>query len=138
MLDLREHLRVGFYSGENNDTTWAEAEVKVKRCCEKAQEEMDKWVHADRAHVEDGLYGTIDDLKGWEAWTKTPVDCLNIDDMEPDTHPGEVDVVAMEVDEIHPDGEEDGNEREEMDDREEAESREAEEGEEEEEGYLPV
>ena len=46
---------------------------------------------------EGGLQGTIGDLKGWEAWTASPRDCLNIQDMEVDAAPGAVEADVLVV-----------------------------------------
>ena len=71
--------------------------LNVAGCYRKAEEEMNKWIAKDMSHVEDGLHGTIDDLKGWEAWTASPRDCLNIQDMEVDAAPGAVETNALVV-----------------------------------------
>jgi hypothetical protein len=44
---------------------------------------------------EGGLQGSIGDLKGWEAWTASPRDCLNIQDMEVDAATGAVKADAL-------------------------------------------
>jgi hypothetical protein len=69
----------------------------VAGCYRKAEDERNKWIAKDMSHVEDGLHGTIDDLKGWEAWTASPRDCLNIQDMEVDAAPGAVEAGALVI-----------------------------------------
>jgi hypothetical protein len=69
----------------------------VAGCYSKAEEEMGKWIAKHMSHAEDGMHGTIGDLKGWEAWAASPQDCLNIQDMEVDVAPGAVEADALVV-----------------------------------------
>ena len=82
------YLRMGFYGGAFEGSSWDPV---------NAEEEMNKWIATDVSHVEDGLHGTIGDLKGWEAWTASPRACLNIQDMEVDAAPGAVEADALVV-----------------------------------------
>ena len=71
-------------------------------CWRKAEEHINAWIAKDCDHVADGLSGSIDDLRGAEAWAETPTTCLNIMDMDVDEDPRPVDVVgAVEVDPAH-------------------------------------
>ena len=63
----------------------------------KAEGEINKWIAKDISHGEGGLHGTIGDSEGWEAWTASPRDCLNIQDMEVDAAPGAVEADALVV-----------------------------------------
>ena len=56
-------------------------------CWLKAEEETNRWISNDRAHVADGLAGTVTGSQGAEAWTKTAAGCLDIGDMELDVEP---------------------------------------------------
>ena len=38
--------------------------VNVAGCYRKAEDEMNKWIAKDMSNVEDGLHGTIDEMKG--------------------------------------------------------------------------
>ena len=37
---------------------------------------INKWISNDRAHVTDGLAGSVTELQGAEAWTKMAIDSL--------------------------------------------------------------
>ena len=78
-------------------------------CNRKAEDETSKWIAKERSHVEDGLHGTIDDLKGWEAWTAFPRDCLSIQDMEVYAAPGAVEADALVVSDGEDEDEEAGD-----------------------------
>ena len=77
---VRQHLRRGFYGGQAHDgTTWGV--IDIAGCWRTAESEINKWITKDVAHVADGLTGTVRDLGGYQNWTRTPEDCLNIQDM---------------------------------------------------------
>jgi hypothetical protein len=95
MEATRMHLHMGFCGWEFEGSSWGP--VNVAGCYRKAEEEMDKWIARDMSHVEEGMHGIIGDLKGWEAWTAFPRDCLITQDMEMDAAPGAVEADALVV-----------------------------------------
>lgn len=114
LMTTRLHLRLGFYGGDDGQGTSWKA-VDVAGCWRTAEGHINAWIKKDRDHVDDGLSGTIDDLKGAGAWTETPSTCLNITDMDVNEDPRPVDVVGVvEVDPANDlefdDGEEDSEE----------------------------
>ena len=114
LMTTRLHLRLGFYGGDDGQGTSWKA-IDVAGCWRTAEGHINAWIKKDRDHVDDGLSGTIDDLKGAGAWTETPSTCLNITDMDVNEDPRPVDVVgAVEVDPANDhefdNGEEDGPE----------------------------
>ena len=89
--------------------------MNVAGCWLTAKKHINAWITKDCDHVADGLSGSIDDLKGADAWTQTPPTCLNITGMDVNEDPRPVDVVgAVEVDPANDhefdNGEEDGPE----------------------------
>ena len=82
----RSHLRSGFYGGESHNKSKRWDEVDIAGCWRTAQDEMDKWIKNDLAHVPNGrgLSGSIMDLSGVENWTTSDSSCLNIKDMDLD------------------------------------------------------
>jgi hypothetical protein len=70
---------------------------------------MNKLIAKYMSHVEDGLHGTIGDLKGWEARAASPRDCLNIQDKEMDAAPRAVEADALVVSDGEDEDEEAGD-----------------------------
>jgi len=56
--------------------------IDVAGCWRTAEREINKWIMVDINHEADGLTGDLMHLGGWEKWTDTPTNCLNITDMD--------------------------------------------------------
>ena len=92
LKQTRLDLRKGFYGCDTDSprSDWQGKKwgiVNVAGCWRTAEGEINRWISNDRAHVADGLAGTVTELQGAEAWTKTAADCLDIGDMELDVEP---------------------------------------------------
>ena len=77
----RMDLRNSFYGCDTDKprpdwqgTKWGI--VNVAGCWHKAEWGINRWISNDRAHVTDGLAGSVTELQGAEAWTKMAIDCL--------------------------------------------------------------
>jgi len=92
LKQTRLDLRKGFYGCDTDSprSDWQGKKwgiVNVAGCWRTAEGEINRWISNDRAHVADGLAGTVTELQGAEAWTKTAAGCLDIGDMELDVEP---------------------------------------------------
>ena len=109
-----------FYGGKDSQgATWGPA--TIAGCWATAEKEMDKWIAADKDHVDGGLTGTITDLHGvgneleleliqshmaqkpmlrgevGAHWITTGAGCLDITDMECPRDPEPLDATALQV-----------------------------------------
>ena len=103
---------MGFYGGTDTRASESWLRVDVAGCWATAMKEMNRWIAADKDHVDGGLTGTIMALGNVDKWTTSDANCLDVADMDCAPAPAPLDATVLQVgpaDEEAPDHDEESS-----------------------------